>query len=270
MVIFLTCVSFSSSSGSFRSFWTRFGPTNTLHLQNRTKTWHQNRWRSEPNRVSSCNRTGVGLPLGLQVLQVVAVRPGLQQRQVTREEARSPGGLLRRQAAQEAQAERQRPSREGEASEAAGRPRRLRSGNGTRRGEARTGRPGGLMPRLKVRLQAQQVGDGEAFGSEPGAVQPGLIEAEPRREHPNPGFVFAELLPARHPEEEELMKVWKRVRDPKGGFIRTRVQSGGRTRSSEGGGEGSPLNPRGLIATNFPPIRSGFSGQRRRRRRRKV
>lgn len=123
-------------------------------------------------------RTGVLVPLRLQVLQIVAVGACLQQRQVSGQEARCPGGLLRRQAAQEAEAERQRPARERETAQT--------SRTVCLRPRARCRQPGArstdglLLPRLQVRLQAQQVSDGEAFGAESGAVQPGLIDPEPR------------------------------------------------------------------------------------------
>lgn len=147
----------------------------------------------------ACLRTGIGLPLGLQVLQVVAVGPGLQQRQVSGQEARRPGGLLRRQAAQEAEAKGQRPSREGEPAEAGTGPVLLRPGPRGERG------PAGLLPGLQVRLQAQQVGDGEAFGAEPGAVQPALVDAETRGQQLHPRLLLAELLPPGHHGAEEVM-----------------------------------------------------------------
>lgn len=127
----------------------------------------------------------------------MGVRPGLQQGQVTRQEAGRPGGLLGRQAAQEPEAERQRPPREREPSEAASGSVRLGPGSGAPRGQPGARGPAGLLPGLQVRLQAQQVRDGEAFRPEPGAVQPGLVDPEPRRQHLDFGFLFGPLFSSR-------------------------------------------------------------------------
>lgn len=97
------------------------------------------------------------------------VSTGVKERDVAREETRSTGRLLlRRQTAQETQTERQRP-----------------------RGPREASSPGamtliaalvlsadfystGLM-RPEVRLEAQQVGDGETFGTKSGAAGARLV-----------------------------------------------------------------------------------------------
>lgn len=48
-----------------------------------------------------------------------------------------------------------------------------------------------------------------------------------------------------------------------GSFIRPGIPAAANQGTEQ---EGGGLNPRGLIATNFPPIRSGFQRKKRRRK----
>lgn len=66
------------------------------------------------------------------------------------------------------------------------------------------------------------------------------------------------------------MKVENRAAPGGGQLYQARDPSGGQSGHRAGGGGGGGLNPRGLIATNFPPIRSGFQRKRRKRRRKTV
>lgn len=59
------------------------------------------------------------------------------------------------------------------------------------------------------------------------------------------------------------MKVENRAATGGGQLYQARDPSGGQSGHRAGGGG---LNPRGLIATNFPPIRSGFQRKKRRRK----
>lgn len=57
------------------------------------------------SRTNKVIRTGVNVPLLLQILHEVALRPRLQQRDVAREKTRGPRRLLRRQTTQKPQAQ---------------------------------------------------------------------------------------------------------------------------------------------------------------------
>lgn len=60
------------------------------------------------------------------------------------------------------------------------------------------------------------------------------------------------------------MKVENRAATGGGQLYQARDPSGGQ--SGHRAGVGGGLNPRGLIATNFPPIRSGFQRKKRRKK----
>lgn len=63
------------------------------------------------------------------------------------------------------------------------------------------------------------------------------------------------------------MKVENRAATGGGQLYQARDPSCGQSGHRAGGvGGGGGLNPRGLIATNFPPIRSGFQRKKRRRK----
>lgn len=67
------------------------------------------------------------------------------------------------------------------------------------------------MPRLKVRLQTQQVRDGKAFGAESGAVEARLVNSVARRQHLDFGFLLCEVLPSRHGSVTEEGNVMMRM-----------------------------------------------------------